>query len=59
MRINEDCMSCGQCVDYCKQGAISEKPSEGYSQYQIDQDLCVDCKECLEVDCPGDAIIDD
>ena len=61
MKINtDDCMSCGMCSDYCSTGAIQLKESDGkgYGQYYIDENICVDCKECLEAGCPADAIIE-
>lgn len=48
--INEDCISCGTCIDECPVEAISEDDI-----YVIDPDLCTDCGTCVEV-CPTDAI---
>ncbi len=38
-RITSDCIGCGDCEPHCPVGAISE----GVSQYEIDENLCVDC----------------
>lgn len=56
--IEEECVACGQCSEYCPSGAIVplEKSGAGYATYTIDQDLCVNCGSCKEVDCPGEAI---
>lgn len=61
MIINDSCMSCGMCVEYCSQDAIVEnqKEGKGYSQYMIDSEKCIDCGACLDVDCPADAIKED
>ncbi len=57
-QINEGCILCGMCVDFCPTGAISghDAPGtiDGY-QYVIDPDACVDCGECAEI-CPAGII---
>lgn len=53
MRINDDCIGCGQCLPYCPVKAI-QKDDNGY---KIDEDLCVECGVCLRnAGCPVDAI---
>ena len=55
--ISNNCMACGQCVEYCITGAIDIKSDTGgYAQAVINQELCVQCGVCLTVDCPADAI---
>lgn len=54
--INNDCMACGMCLDYCKQDAIHTHSTHGYGQCVIDQLKCKNCRACLKVDCPADAI---
>jgi ferredoxin len=49
--INDDCISCGVCVDECPTDAIKEEDDK----YIIDEDACVDCAACVAV-CPVDAI---
>lgn len=49
--INDDCIACGACADACPHNA----PKEGEEKYEIDPELCVNSKDCLEV-CPVDAI---
>ena len=57
MKINIDnCISCGQCEEVCPVNAIIPVESNGYSRYKIDELTCLDCGECLKIDCPGDAI---
>ena len=45
--INEDCISCGACVDECPVNCISE----GDSIYVIDKEECISCAACANV-CP-------
>ena len=49
--INEDCVSCGACVDACPQEAITE----GDGKYVIDAEKCTDCGACAD-SCPNAAI---
>ena len=49
-RINDDCISCGACVDECPVDCISE----GEDKYYIDEEICISCGACNEV-CPVDA----
>ena len=52
MRINEDCIACGQCTPYCPVNAILE----GVTIYTIDEDQCVECGVCMHsAGCPVDA----
>jgi NAD-dependent dihydropyrimidine dehydrogenase PreA subunit len=52
MKINEDCIACGTCVDTCPVGAISE----GDPIYVISDD-CTDCQACVD-SCPVAAIVE-
>lgn len=58
--IANECVACGQCQEYCPSEAIqpAEVKGGGYAVFTIDQDMCVNCGECLNVDCPGQAIIE-
>ena len=49
--INDDCITCGTCVDECPSEAISE----GDTKYVIDPAACVDCGTCADA-CPSEAI---
>lgn len=58
--INNDCISCGVCIDECPNSAISQ----GEEIYVINPDLCTECvgfysePQCVIV-CPVEAIIPD
>jgi ferredoxin len=52
MKITEDCIACGTCVDSCPVSAIVASGEI----YRISED-CTDCRACAET-CPVDAIID-
>lgn len=56
--ITDDCMGCGMCLEACPVEAIRVKSSKGYAVSYIDKRVCVECKMCLDVDCPADAIVD-
>lgn len=52
MKITDECIGCGTCVDTCPLGAIVE---EG-DIYKITEE-CTDCRACVD-SCPVDAIVD-
>jgi ferredoxin len=58
MKITDECISCGACEPECPVDAISE----GDEIYEIDADVCVECKghfdtqQCVEV-CPVECIV--
>lgn len=52
LKINEDCIACGTCVDTCPLGAIVELGDT----YTITDD-CTECRACID-SCPVDAIVD-
>ena len=52
MRITEECIACGTCVDSCPIGGIIES----IEIYAITED-CTDCRACVET-CPVNAIVD-
>ena len=61
--INDDCISCGMCLEECPVGAIEisniKTIEKGYSQSEINQDLCIDCKTCINnFECPANAIVE-
>ncbi|BCR05464.1 ferredoxin [Desulfuromonas versatilis] len=52
MKINDECIACGTCVDACPVGAIVESGDK----YAINDD-CTDCAACVD-SCPVNAIIE-
>jgi ferredoxin len=60
LKITDDCISCGVCVEECPNDAISE----GDAIFVINPDRCTECvgffdePQCVNV-CPVDCIIPD
>jgi len=52
LKINDDCIACGTCVDSCPVGAIVESGGK----YEITDD-CTECRVCVDT-CPVNAIVD-
>ncbi len=52
MKINEECISCGACVDTCPVSAIVEAGD----RYSITED-CTECRACVD-SCPVSAIVE-
>ena len=48
--IDDNCVTCGSCIDECPVQAISEGDI-----YVIDATKCIDCGTCADV-CPSEAI---
>ncbi|HJH31925.1 MAG TPA: ferredoxin [Methanosarcinaceae archaeon] len=49
MRINQDCVGCGQCVTFCETDAIKVKGKANIT------DACIECGVCAKY-CPVKAI---
>ena len=52
LKITDECIACGTCVDTCPLGAIA--PAGDI--YAISDD-CTECRACVD-SCPVDAIVD-
>ena len=52
MKITDECIACGTCVDTCPLGAIVAAGDA----YKIN-DECTECRACVD-SCPVDAIVD-
>ena len=55
-QITNNCMSCGQCAEFCPHGAcvIDESTVSVYKGYYIDNSKCKKCEVCEAVQlCPG------
>lgn len=52
MKITDECIACGTCVESCPVGAIVESDEI----YMITED-CTDCGGCVS-SCPVDAIVE-
>jgi MinD superfamily P-loop ATPase len=50
--VTEKCIECGECEEFCKNGAIVFV----CGKYQVDTEKCEDCGTCLEY-CPIDEAI--
>jgi len=52
LKITEECIACGTCVQGCPVGAIVEVAD----QYAINEN-CTECRACIDI-CPVSAIVD-
>ncbi len=52
LKITDECIGCGTCVDSCPLGAIIES-----GEVYIITDDCNECRDCVGA-CPVDAIVD-
>lgn len=49
------CVGCGECVTWCRGGAISLEDDEGDEKAKINPEKCIGCAECI-LSCPNGAI---
>ena len=52
LKITEECIACGTCVQSCPVNAIVEAGD----QYAINEN-CTECRACIDI-CPVSAIVD-
>jgi ferredoxin len=52
LRITEECIACGTCVQSCPVNAIVEA-----GDYYAINENCTECRACVDV-CPVSAIVD-
>lgn len=52
MKITDECIACGTCVDSCPVGAIAEA-----DPIYVISDDCTDCQACVDT-CPVSAIVE-
>ena len=52
MKITEECIACGSCVDTCPVEAIAES-----GEIYAISDECTECRACVD-SCPVNAIVD-
>ena len=52
LKITEECIACGTCVQSCPVGAIIEAGD----QYAINEN-CTECRACIDI-CPVSAIVE-
>ncbi len=52
LKITQECIGCGTCVDACLLGAIVES-----GDVYIITDECTECRDCID-SCPVNAIVD-
>ncbi len=50
-----DCIGCMECVNICKEGAVTIDEKNGKNQPIIDAQMCVKCGQCIDV-CPTQSI---
>jgi len=54
IKITEECLACGVCMDECPSGAIQE----GDDIFSINADACTECGTCID-SCPNSAIVEE
>lgn len=52
---SEDCVSCGQCIDYCGFEAIEMRETDGEEKAFVLADNCMGCGACV-IRCPSQSI---
>ena len=52
-RIEDKCISCGNCLTHCPTGALSV-PDRSTMAVEFDEEKCIECLACIPI-CPYDA----
>lgn len=55
IQINDKCVQCGLCSNYCPTGALQAVVGYGQSSHRFTSGFCLDCRIC-ELFCPMEAI---
>lgn len=56
IKVDGDCISCGQCAEVCPQGVFesAKKQCGGYTGYApANADRCIECGECVDACAAG------
>ncbi|BAE82679.1 4Fe-4S binding protein [Desulfitobacterium hafniense] len=55
LKINDQCVNCGMCRNYCPSGTLQMEVKDGVCEHSFTSGNCLDCRIC-ELFCPKEAI---
>lgn len=55
IKINDQCVNCGMCRNYCPSGTLQMEVKDGICEHSFTSGRCLDCRIC-ELFCPKEAI---